>query len=194
MKQEKTNSRRNFLSALAILSSGTVLAGSPLAMFEKTDAGGASLKSKWALFINKYGAGSFLNIAGSAVSHNMQAVNGHTHTFGEIVRFTEQRLLAQPTWIHWRGNKRRPDDVVIHFYEDAYPYKKIKSINRFELLALIQLQEQENLLQAICIKNKETNTNRLEVKTRIAKRKTVQEVNFFANNNIVLKQQFFYNV
>lgn len=194
MKQEKANSRRNFLSSLAILGSGTVLAGSPLAIFENGDASNASLKSKWAALINKYGASSFLNVAGSAISHNMQAVNGHTHTGGEIVCFSEQKLLAQPTWIYWGRNRGRADDVVIHLYEDVHPYKRVKSINRFELLALVQLPGQENLLQAICTKHKEENRNRLEVKTRIAKRKTVQEVNLFANNNIVSKQQFIYNV
>ncbi len=193
MNQGKINSRRNFLSTLGILSSGTVLAGSPLALFENGSTE-QDLKSKWALMTKKYGAGNFLNISGSAIENHMQPVKGLQYANGQVVSFAEQGLLAQPIWIHWTGRSGKPDDVVIHFFEDVFPYKKVKSINRYELLALQQLPLQENLLQAVCQKSKSVTGSRVEITTRVAKRKIVQETKCFTDHTLVLKQQFLYNV
>jgi hypothetical protein len=192
MKQEKTNSRRHFLSTMAMLGSATVLAGSPLPLFDtKTPA--ASLKKSWSLLQKNYGASVFLNLTGGVPAFSLPFVPGQVNKEGKMVEFREENLLAQPTWIYWGKNTSEPDDVVITFYGNVYPYKKIKSINRFEMQALAQLPNNNNLLHAICTQPTEEKS-RLAVHTRIAKSKITQDVHLVANNNIVLKQQFFYNV
>lgn len=193
MKQQPTNSRRNFLSTLAILSSGTVLAGSPLNVWGKSSAA-VSLQDNWDLLIKKYGVSGFLNLAGSVSPLVLQPVEGQLNKAGDMVSFGKEQLLAQPTWIFWGTNRSEPDDVVVTFYEDSYPYKKIQSINRFELQALLQLPSANDPLPALRNKGMAGAKDGLVVKTRITRKKAVQDVQLFANKNIIFKQQFFYNV
>lgn len=192
MKQQPTNSRRNFLSTLAILSSGSLLAGSPLNVFG-AHSSTISLEENWDLLLKNYGATHLLDLPG-CVSVSMQALPGQLNQVGNLVSFGKEQLLAQPTWIFWGNNRNQPNDVVITFFEDKYPYKKIKSINRFELQALIQLPAHKVPLLAICNSKKVEGKDGLLVKTRITRKKAVQDVQLFSNANIILRQQFFYNV
>jgi len=194
MKKEIANSRRNFLSTLALLSSGTVLAGSSSNLFDTSKAGNASLKKSWAAFVRNYGASGFVDFTNS-VAYTPEPVKGHSHKAGETVSFTSENLLAQPTWIYWDKNSSHPDDVLVSFFESSYPHKKVKSINRFELMALLQLPAEKQMLRAICSKPLDDTKDRLNVKTCIGKRKNVQDVTLIGNNNnVMLKQQFYYNV
>lgn len=193
MKQQATNSRRNFLSTLAILGSGTVLAGSPLNVWGKNSKA-ASLEDTWALLVNNYGASGFVNLAGSVTPQVLQPVTGQLNKAGDVVSFDKEQLLAQPTWIFWGDNHSEPNDVVVTFYENSYPYKKIQSINGFELQALVQMPSDKDPLLALRNRAMAGDKDGLVVKTRITKEKAVQEVQLFANKNIVFKQQFFYNI
>ncbi len=193
MKLQPTHSRRNFLSTLAILSSGTVLAGSPLNIWGK-DTKAASLEDSWALLVKKYGASTFVNFAGGNSLPEMLPVTGQLNKTGGITRFEKEQILAQPTWIFWSNNRSEPDDVVVTFFEDSYPYKKIQSINRFELQALVQLPAHKDRLPALRNKGAAGATDGLVVTTSIKRKKAVQDVQLFANKNIVFTQQFLYNV
>lgn len=192
-----SNSRRNFLGTLAILTSGTVVAGSPLSLLDTGNKpmGDASLQKSWNEVIKNNGASGFLNITGTELPHGFSSINGLQHKAGDIVCFGKENILAQPAWIYWGNNRNTPDDVVISFFENSYPYKKIKSINRFELKALAKLGTDKNILQGLCTKNRSTNKAKLNVQTRIRKRKQVQQdIKLYSNNEIVLKEQLFYNV
>jgi hypothetical protein len=193
MKQQPTNSRRNFLSTLAILGSGTVLAGSPLNVWAKNSSA-SSLEANWALLVKNYGATGFLKLAASVSQQVLQPVMGQLNKACDIVHFGKENLLAQPTWIYWANNGNQPSDVVITFYEASHPYKKLQSINRFELQALVQMPIDKNPLPAICKKGVAAAKNRLQVKTKIGRKKAVQDVQLFENKNIVFNQQFFYNI
>jgi hypothetical protein len=193
------NSRRNFLGTLAILTSGTVVAGSPLSLFDNDATGDNTVEKTWNEFIKNSGASRFLNITGITLPHNLTAINGLVNKAGDIVSFEKENMLALPTWIYWGNNRNRPDDVIVSFFENSYPYKKIKSIDRFELKALVKLGNtngDDNLLQAICTKQHGLNAakTKLVVQTRITKKKHVQDISLYNNNNIVLKEQLFYNI
>lgn len=193
------NSRRNFLGTLAILTSGTVVAGSPLSLFDNGATGDTTVEKSWSEFIKNNGASGFLNITGITLPHGLTAINGFVNRAGDIVSFEKENMLALPTWIYWDNNRNTPDDVVVSFFENSYPYKKIKSINRFELKALVKLGNTNgdaNLLQAICTKPHRADAagTKLVLQTRIAKRKQIQDISLYSNNNIVLKEQLFYNI
>ncbi len=191
--KEIANSRRNFLTTLALLSSGTVLAGAPAGLFDTGKAGNASLKKSWATLVKNYGASGLVDFT-NGVAHTLEPVKGHSHQAGETVSFSTQNLLAQPTWIFWDKNSSHPDDMLVHFFENSYPYKKVKSINRFELLALVQLTSEEYMIQAICIPSRDTNHPRLDVKTRTGKRQNILEANLIGNHKVVFTKQFSYTV
>lgn len=194
------NSRRNFLSTLAILTSGTVVAGSPLSLFDKNGTGGdTTLQKNWDELLKNSSASVFLNMTGITLPHNFAAINGLESKMGDIVSFDKENMLAQPIWIYWGNNRRTPDDVVISFFENSYPYKKIKSINRFELKALVKpeiVNADENTLQAMCNKKQQDGNTKaaLSVQTRILKGKHAQDIKLYSNNKIVLNQQLFYNI
>lgn len=193
------NSRRNFLGTLAILTSGTVVAGSPLSLFDKNATGDTTVQKNWEKFVKNSGAAGFLNITGIVLPHNFTPINGLESRTGDIVSFEKENMLAQPTWIYWGNNRNTPDDVVISFFENSHPYKKIKTINRFELKALVKLDTgntDENMLQAICNKKQQTGNVKpmLNIQTLIRKGKHVQDVTLYSDNKMVLKEQLFYNV
>ena len=193
MKKEIANSRRNFLGTLALLSSGTLLAGSPSNLFDSSNAGNASLKKNWAAFLEKYEASGFINLSDNINAQAPVLAPGHKGKAGEVVSIGKENLLAQPTWIYWEKNSSHPDDVLVNLLETSHPYKRVRTINRFELQALVQLPAENSLLQAICVKPGVTSETVLNVKTRIEKRRNVQDVNLISNNDILLTQQFFYN-
>lgn len=199
MNNQSLNSRRNFLGTLAILTSGTVVAGSPLSLFQESSTGDTTLQKHWDALIKNRGASGFLNITGTTLPHNFTPIDGLVSKMGNIVSFDKENMLAQPTWIYRGNNRNNPDDVVISFFENSYPYKKIKSINRFELKALVKLDtgnSDENILQALCNKKQQTDNAKamFSVKTRICKGKYTQDINLYRNNEIVFKEHLFYNI
>lgn len=194
MKKEIANSRRNFLGTLALLSSGTLLAGSPSNLFDSSNAGNASLKKNWAAFLEKYEASGFINLSDNINAQSPVLAPGHTGKAGEVVSIGKENLLAQPTWIYWEKNSSHPDDVLVNLLEASYPYKRVRTINRFELQALVQLPAEKQLVKAICVKPGTTDSDRLNVKTIIEKRRNVQDVMLTRNNDILFTTQFLNNV
>ena len=191
------NSRRSFLSSLAILSAGTVLAGNPSNLFSADGEQQFDLKKTWNAFIKAAGASVFLNI-GMDLPVNHTNVKGHRTQKGTIFNFEKENLLAQPTWIYWANNEAKPADVIINIYENSFPYNRIIALDRFQLNALFELTKkssEKNLLLAVCCKNDEKNSKqKLKIKTSIKKRKQTQNICFYKNNKLILKENLFYNV
>lgn len=192
------NSRRSFLSSLAILSAGTVLAGNPSKLFSENDQQ-LDLEKTWNAFIKKAGASVFLNLTGMNLPVKHTVVNGHKMQKGTIINFDKENLLAQPTWIYWANNKAKPADIMINIYENSYPYNRIITLDKYQLNALLEISKkssEENLLQAACCKNVEEKYSgpKLKIKTTIKKRKQTQDICFYKNNNLILQENLFYNV
>lgn len=191
------NSRRNFLSSIAILSAGTVVAGSPASLFSSGGDEQISPEKTWKTFIKNAGASGYLDIAGIELTVVNTEVKGHGVKKGGIVSFEKEGLLAQPAWIYWGNNLSQPADVLINIYENSYPYKRLGTINRYELEALAQVSKKnadENFLLASCIKNNTENKlmPRLKINTKIKNGKLSQDISFHKNDSVILKQQLFY--
>lgn len=140
------------------------------------------------------GAGSFLNF-NNVQPEAIPVTAGHRHKAGSIVSFNDAGMLAQPTFIYW-GNSSKPADMLIRFFENSAPYKTIRTLNRFEMEAFIQLagtKQPQELLQLAC-SNGNNKMNRMQVKTTVKKRRQVHDVTLFENNKAVFSQQLFYNV
>jgi hypothetical protein len=192
------NSRRNFLSSIAILSAGTVIAGSPAKLFSSGEDETMNPEEAWKTYMKNAGASVCLNVAGLELPVTSTEVKGHLVKRGRIVSFEKENLLAQPAWIYWGSNTTKPADVLINVYENKYPYKRLTTINRYELNALAQVSKKnagENLLLASCVKNNIENKQlrRLRIHTKINKRKLSQDISFYKNDSIILKEQLFYS-
>ncbi len=191
------NSRRNFLGIMALLTSGTVLAGSPLALLDEDDQK-EDLKKSWETLLQQYNATGYLTIGDIQLPQIPEPLKGQLHKTGPIISFEQEGILAQPTWVHWNNNSK-PNDLLISFFENNATYKKIVTINRYELDAMLKLSSttnSESLLAAICKNCKAENSgvkNGLEVKTVIQKNKRVQQAMLYKYNNIVLENQFIIN-
>src|SRR6185312_9523036 len=102
-------------------------------------------------------------------SENIPLIKGHLHEQGKLVFFEKEDLLAQPTWIYWQNNKYKPADIIINVFENKPPYKKIRTLNRFELEALVQFSEkrkEEKLLLALCTQKGIDHKSHAIVKTK----------------------------
>ena len=192
------NSRRNFLGIMAVLTSGTVLAGSPMALLDECGQK-ADLKKSWETFLQQYHATGFLNIGDIHLPEMPESLKGQHHHTGPIISFEQEGILAQPTWVHW-NNKTKPSDLLISFFENNAPYRKIVTINRYELEAMLKLSSttatSDSLLVAICKNCRAQNSearNGLQVKNTIQKNKKLQLVRLYEHNNIILENQFIIN-
>lgn len=189
------NSRRNFLGIMAILTSGTVLAGSPLCLLEdKKLPGHCTLKNDWEKFMAAREARPAWPLA--TLQTNITAMPGMKYEQGQCIYLPEENLLALPTWIYW-GNSEAPNDVLVSFFDNDNPQKKLKNINRFELAALAKLSVQPNeqlLLRSFCSKDHQQKKNIHVFRTSIKKQQQHQYVELRQGNHIVLKEPLFYNV
>ena len=195
---QRNNSRRNFLGIMAILTSGSVVAGSPLCLLnDEAGAGSAvSLQQQWALFLAGHPTTSFNNSTGIKLPTGLLPLTGQRNVAGDVVHLVKENILAQPTWIYW-GDHQQPDDIIISFFENKFPYKKIRNIDRYELAAIGKLagaHEDKKMLQSLFVKSSHSGQPRLFINTRIKKYSKVQDIVMYHNNDIVLKDQLFYNV
>lgn len=188
------NSRRHFLGMMAVLTSGTVLAGSPTVLFNSKTNDGEQLRNQWKKLLAQQDASSYLNLLGTTFTDTAIPAAGHTHKAGAMVCFEKENLLAKPTWVHW-GNNSDPDDVLISLYENRHPYKKLKTLNRYELDALVALavNNQDVSLTSICVKTKEAPRSIVST-TRISRSKKLQDINLYNHQQLILSEQLFYNV
>ena len=188
-------SRRNFLCSIALLSAGTAIIGSPVKIFSSNNET-ANLENKWKSFLKITGAKEYDGFVNLNQSESIPLIKGHFHEQGKLVSFQKENLLAQPTWIYWQNNKYKPTDVIINVFEDKSPYKKIRTLNRFELEALLQFSkktEEENLLLALCTQKGIDHKTHAIVKTKIQKKSPTQEIAFYKNRTLLRREKLIYN-
>lgn len=188
-------SRRNFLGIMGLLTSGTVIAGSPLGLLENKEGGKGSLQQDWTAFVENNKATPFVNLTGIHLQTKLVPLDGQQNMEGDVLHLPKENILVLPTWIHW-NNSNKANDVLISLFENNYPYKKIKSINRFELAALTKLSSkgtESDILQTFCTKNKQTISSKTAISARINKKWRLQHVTLHCNNRIILKENLFYH-
>ena len=192
------NSRRSFLSSLAILSAGTVFAGSPIKLLS-TKEDNIEVEKIWDAYVKKAGASVFLNLTAVNLPVNHTEVKGHTNKKGTILNFSKENLLAQPTWIYWGRDTSKPNDVIINVYENKHPFKRLAALNKYQLNALLNFTNKttnDNLLLAICVQNNHQNKlePRLIINTSIKKSKQIQDICLYKNETVILREKLFLNV
>lgn len=191
---EFINSRRGFLSTLAILTSGTLIAGSPTTLLT-TNNHELSVKERWDEFLRKFGGTTYFNFIETKLPFHPVATAGHTYKAGPFVSLPN-RILVQPTWIYWGTSMQQADDVLVTFYNEADGSRKIKTINRFELDALVSMagkKDPAQLLSILCSDDK-LKTKDFRASTKIKKGRATQEVRLYNNKELIATKQLFYNV
>jgi hypothetical protein len=195
----KQNSRRSFISSVAILSAGAAF-GSANDLFSaeksKTD-----IQQQWRFFYKQNGGNPFYMNLQFQTEPIVRSCKGHIHKTGTPVYFSNENILAQPTWIYWGREKSRPDDVLISFFDNNQK-KKIFTINRFELesmQALTSHKEPSNPLRALketspCRSNLERQDNNLKIMTKIRKGKDVWTVVKYLKKEITIENKLIYNI
>ncbi|RYF82538.1 MAG: hypothetical protein EOO03_15970 [Chitinophagaceae bacterium] len=139
----------------------------------------------------------FVDLTGKFASQHQLPITGMNNVAGDVVSLPTAGLLAQPSWIHWNKNSNLPDDVVIHFYEAAYPYNRVRSINRFEMQALVQLPAASSaiLVKALCAKPNAAVKNTAVVKTKVAKKKATQLIEMKGSaHESLFSDQYIYHI
>lgn len=187
--------RRNFLNSIATLSAVTAIAGSPVKIFSVNDEE-ASLVLKWKSFLKITGAKEYDGFADLSQNERIPLIKGHSHKQGKLVSFQKENLLAQPTWIYWQNNQYKPADVIINVFENKSPYKKLRTLNRFELEALLQFSkkvEEDNLLLALCTQKDSRDKTHAIVITRIQKKLPTLEIAFFKKGTLLRNEKLIYN-
>jgi len=126
--------RRKFISSISLLTAGAVCAPAINFVYGKSRYKPfLNCSEKWDNFCKLHNTEA-LNT--SAYHDEIKPHGGHIYTHGNAVLFKDGQLIAQPVWIYWPGvNKRRPSDVIVHFYQKESKIK-IATLNQFELEAL----------------------------------------------------------
>jgi hypothetical protein len=192
-------SRRTFMSSIALLSAGAAL-GSANDFFLLGKIKG-SLKQQWSSFWKQNGGSASYRSVQSEEKFLLPCCNGHIHKTGEIIYFSEFNMLAQPTWIYWGKEKSNPDDVVITFFENSHPAKKIFRINRFELETVCALSDDENIAHPLEILKQRATVysdwqkadNDLRITTSVSNGKNVRIVAKYSKKEITIENKLIYN-
>ncbi len=190
------NSRRNFISNIAFLSAGIMI--KPTINVLPSITGRDDVRRNWESFWKKSGGQKTNNVFDLEKTNTLVIPKGHAHKNGDIIYFSKENILAQPTWIYWRNNESKPADVVITLFEKS-SLKKIGRLNRFEADALYMISKDcdgDNLLGAFCNNPKLTTGGKGDLlKNKISVKKTshLHEVSYFKNHSIVLNKKFIYH-
>jgi hypothetical protein len=189
--------RRNFLGSLAILSVGTTF-GSATKYFAVPDPTTTDgLQKKWKAFWIKSG-GCIENIAHGDFVNNRKVTKGHFYKNGETIYFQKENIYALPTWIYW-GNRAKPADVIITFFEKGHSLKKIASLNRYEMEALYRLSKEpgsEELLSASINKCKlipGASTGKIISKVNIKKNSKIQDISYYKGQLLVFEDKLIHH-
>ncbi|RYY48251.1 MAG: hypothetical protein EOO06_10710 [Chitinophagaceae bacterium] len=191
---EFINSRRGFLSTLAILTSGTLIAGSPTTLLTSNNHE-LSVKERWDEFMKKFGATTYFSFIETKLPYKPVATAGHTYEAGQLVSLSNG-ILVQPTWIYWGTGKQKADDVLVTFYNGTDGSRKLKTINRFELDALVSMagkKDPAQLLSILCSDDK-LKSKDFMASTKIKKGSATQEIRLYNNKELIAAKQLFYNV
>lgn len=193
--QSSNNSRRRFLSSLAILSAGTVVAGSPTKLFSE-DKHQPDLQQSWKLFVSN-NAGREMLFAETPENAAATATPGHAAKTGRMLYFEKANLLVQPTWIYWQKDADKPADLLVHIHENKAPYKRLITLNRYEVEALVKTADkaaEENLLHAATIKNKHAAQPAIfAARTNIRKNKQTTEITYHKNNHLFINEKIIFH-
>ncbi len=121
---------------------GTAIANNTVGIFSH-DKAATDLQSLWRAFCLRQCGEDFHGIP----EHKkiITACKGHTHVEGKAVFFAQEKILAQPLWIYWAGNRNNPSDVLIHFYQS----NSVKTLNQFDLKALCDSKNEVSDISAI---------------------------------------------
>jgi hypothetical protein len=187
------NSRRNFLNNIAILSAGTAF--KPATKYFPSIIEQEDLQKKWELFWKKSGGQKFYTFTDLQSQNNLFNTKGHLYKNGEIIYFSKENILAQPTWIYWGNSLSKPADVVITLFDNNSSLKKISRLNRFEIDALYKVSNDhcnDNLLEAHCnnVKPAGNAISLLKNKISITKNSEVQQVSYYKDRALVLHKKF----
>jgi hypothetical protein len=190
-----SNSRRNFLNSVAILSAGTVFKPTvkniPF-INEQED-----LQEKWDFFSRISGGKKIYSYTDLPVQNNLFDTKGHQYKTGELIYFSKENILAQPVWIYW-GTNAKPVDVVITLFEKSDLLKKITRVNRFDLDALYKLSkdyDKDKLLTAFCnsLKSAFNQSSLVKNKITITKKLQAQQVSYYKKNELIINKKFIYH-
>lgn len=178
---------------MAILSAGAAFGS--VTDFISAGNPAKDLKNLWNSFCSQNNGCPFLG-TGKTV---MDTCKGHFPINGEMVFFSQENLLAQPTWIYWGENKKRPNDVIITFFNKNQEQTKAFRVNRFELEALTELSTGTNsvikgLKQTIKKDSLHGNNHKdLVVKTKIQKGKHANIIADHSTKKITIDSRLIYN-
>ena len=188
------NSRRSFLSSLAIMSAGTVFSSVPGFI---TGSGHTELQQLWKAFVR--------NHSGNKVTANKLlsqqalrgAVRGHRVATGDHIHFANEGLIAVPCWIYWHKHQR-PSDLLVTFFSDGLQPAKIICINRFELECLTQLlaaKEEQSLKPLLSsLKKQDVSWMAFSIKTKITGGQRPETIASIADKPISFTKNLIYNI
>jgi hypothetical protein len=188
--------RRNFLSSIAILSVGTAF-GSTIKHFPSLN-GKEDLQKKWIAFWKKSGGRIFYSLTDLNASSHQTETKGHHYTYGEVIYFPQENILAQPTWIFW-NDRTKPADVIITLFENNHSFKKILRFNRYEMDALYRISKEpgtEQLLLASfhnAIPIGCTPGGIITSKTNIKKNSQIQDISYYKGQLLVFKDKIIHH-
>jgi hypothetical protein len=175
------NSRRNFLSSLAILCAGTAVNGRSLSLFSSLHTK-EDVEYKWNSFWKEFGGEVYNHMSELRTESIVNTpCKGHYHKAGKMIYFSKENILAQPTWIYWDDKKTKPSDVMITFFENNINFKKISSLNRFQMEALYhvskKIKDEELLMDAA--------TGKINSITRIKKQSQTVEIKYAKKEAVI---------
>lgn len=180
---------------MAILSAGAVFGS--VTDFIAPGHHAKDLKKRWNSFCSQNNGYPLL--AGTTDIKSIETCKGHFPKTGKMVFFSQENLLAQPTWIYWGENKVQPMDVIITFYHNDQEQTKAFRINRFELEALTELSAgatESNVMANLkeTISKRSLNSKKdFIAKTIIGKGKEAKITAIHSTNKITIDSKLIYN-
>jgi hypothetical protein len=155
----KPTTRRSFLSSIGILSTGAAFGSTFKYLVVENNT--TDLQQIWDTFRKQAGGEIFHHTAQSHAENFGRRCKGHRYQEGEIVYFSQQNVLAQPTWVYWDNKKGKPSDVLITFFENNHSHSRIIVLNRFEIETLRLLSKENRsseLVSLVCSTARQKNT------------------------------------
>ena len=189
------NSRRSFLSSLAILSAGSVFSAVPGFVISSDDT---ALQQLWKAFLRN-NSGKRITAHKSLSLEALPAVTkGHIVITGDHVHFATEGLIAVPCWIHWKNHSQEPSDLLVTFFSDGVKPAKIIRINRFELEGLTRLlsgKEEQTIKPLLsALKKQDPSSQAFSMKTKITGSRPPETIATIANKPITFTKNLIYNI
>ena len=187
------NTRRNFLTNLAILTAGSVVAGSQASLFSSAEKN--NLMGQWKKLL-AYSNGRSVDCPAALLHSDIAVTKGLIHKRGQMVLLENEGLLAQPTWIYNARKNDRPIEVIIEIYDHS-SYQKMITLNRYELNALLQVQQnytEEKVLLTSLFKKGNEASHRLKTVTTIRDHKHHQSISYMRRDELLIKEKTILNV